>query len=43
MNRALVGADLRALAAAGRKELRTIRRYPTSFIGQVFWPVRYGS
>jgi ABC-2 type transport system permease protein len=39
MNRALVGADLRALAAAGRKELRTIRRYPTSFIGQVFWPV----
>ena len=39
MSTDLFAADLRALAAAGRKELRTIRRYPTSFIGQVFWPV----
>ena len=39
MSTDLFAADVRALAAAGRKELRTIRRYPTSFIGQVFWPV----
>ena len=39
MNRRLVAADLRALRAAGLKELRTIRRYPTSFLGMIFWPV----
>jgi ABC-2 type transport system permease protein len=39
VNTVLFAADLRALGAAGQKELRTIRRYPTSFIGQVFWPV----
>lgn len=32
-------ADLRALAAAGRMSFRQIRRYPTSFIGQIFWPI----
>ena len=32
-------ADLRALAAAGRMSFRQIRRYPTNFIGQIFWPV----
>lgn len=39
MNAGLVAADLRALRAAGLKELRTIRRYPTSFLGMIFWPV----
>ncbi|MDQ2953049.1 MAG: ABC transporter permease [Chloroflexota bacterium] len=32
-------ADLRALAAAGRMSFRQIRRYPTNFIGQIFWPI----
>ena len=32
-------ADLRALGAAGRMSFRTLRRYPTNFIGQIFWPV----
>jgi ABC-2 type transport system permease protein len=31
--------DLRAFLAAGRKELRQQRRYPTLFLGQLFWPV----
>jgi ABC-2 type transport system permease protein len=39
VNAAYVAGDLRALRAAGLKELRTIRRYPTSFIGMIFWPV----
>jgi ABC-2 type transport system permease protein len=39
MNAAYLAGDLRALRAAGRKELRTIRRYPTSFVGMIFWPV----
>ncbi len=39
MNLALVPADLRALAAAGKMSLRTIRRYPANIIGQIFWPV----
>ena len=39
MNVALAAADLRALGAAGRMSFRTIRRYRTSFIGQIFWPV----
>ena len=39
MNLALAAADLRALGAAGRMSFRTVRRYRTSFIGQIFWPV----
>jgi ABC-2 type transport system permease protein len=34
----LVAADLRAFLAAARKELRQQRRYPTLFLGQLFWP-----
>jgi ABC-2 type transport system permease protein len=34
-----LAADLRAFAAAIRKELRTVRRYPTQWMGLVFWPV----
>jgi ABC-2 type transport system permease protein len=36
---ALVAADLRAFVASARAQLRIMRRYPTAFIGQVFWPV----
>jgi ABC-2 type transport system permease protein len=39
MTRALLAADLRALAAAGQMSLRQMRRYPANFIGQIFWPV----
>jgi len=39
MNVALVPADARALAAAGKMSFRTIRRYPVNIIGQIFWPV----
>jgi ABC-2 type transport system permease protein len=35
----LSAADLRAFVASARAQLRIMRRYPTSFIGQVFWPV----
>jgi ABC-2 type transport system permease protein len=35
----LLAADLRAFVAAGLKELRQQRRYPTLFLGQLFWPV----
>jgi ABC-2 type transport system permease protein len=35
----LLAADLRAFFAAARKELRQQRRYPTLFLGQLFWPV----
>lgn len=35
----MLAADLRALAAAVRKELRTARRYPTQWLGLIFWPV----
>jgi ABC-2 type transport system permease protein len=35
----LIAADLRAFVAAVRKELRTVRRYPTQWIGLIFWPV----
>ena len=35
----LVAADLRAFIAAARKELRQQRRYPTLFLGMLFWPV----
>jgi ABC-2 type transport system permease protein len=32
-------ADVRAFVAAARKELRQQRRYPTLFLGLLFWPV----
>ncbi len=32
-------ADLRAFWAAARKEWRLLRRYPTMFLGFLFWPV----
>jgi len=35
----ILAADLRAFAAAVRKELRTARRYPTQWLGLIFWPV----
>jgi ABC-2 type transport system permease protein len=35
----LLAADLRAFLAAARKEVRQQRRYPTLFLGQLFWPV----
>jgi ABC-2 type transport system permease protein len=35
----LLVADLRAFVAAIRKELRTARRYPTQWMGLMFWPV----
>lgn len=35
----LLAADLRAFFAAGLKEIRQQRRYPTLFLGQIFWPV----
>lgn len=34
-----VGGDLRAFAAAGLKEWRILRRYPTLFLGFLFWPI----
>ncbi|HEY6959565.1 MAG TPA: ABC transporter permease [Candidatus Limnocylindria bacterium] len=39
MNEAFTAADLRALVAAGQAQLRTLRRYPAAFLGQIFWPV----
>lgn len=39
MNAALLLADLRALLAAGMKEWRVLRRYPSLFIGFLFWPI----
>ena len=35
----LLAADVRAFGAAARKELRQQRRYPTLFLGLLFWPV----
>jgi ABC-2 type transport system permease protein len=35
----LLAADFRAFLAAARKELRQQRRYPTLFLGLLFWPV----
>ena len=32
-----VAGDLRAFAAAARKELRIIRRYPLNYVGGLFW------
>lgn len=34
-----LAGDLRAFVAAVRKELRTVRRYPTQWMGLIFWPV----
>jgi len=31
--------DLRAFGAAARKEWRLLRRYPTLFLGFLFWPI----
>lgn len=39
MSDAFTAADLRALVAAGQAQLRTLRRYPAAFLGQIFWPV----
>ena len=39
MNVAYLAGDLRALRAAGLMSLRQIRRYPTSLLGTIFWPV----
>jgi len=39
MTEAFTRADLRALTASARASLRVMRRYPTSWIGQIFWPV----
>lgn len=39
MSGSLAAADLRALGASGLAQLRIMRRYPTAWIGQIFWPV----
>ena len=39
MNTSLIGADLHAFVASAQSQLRIMRRYPTAFIGQIFWPV----
>jgi ABC-2 type transport system permease protein len=39
MSGAELMADLRAFAAAGRKEWRLLRRYPSLFLGFLFWPI----
>lgn len=39
MNTARIGADVRAFGAAGRKEWRLLRRYPSMFLGFLFWPI----
>lgn len=39
MSARLIGGDLRAFGAAARKEWRLLRRYPTLFLGFLFWPV----
>jgi len=39
MTDAFTRADLRALIASARASLRVMRRYPTQWIGQIFWPV----
>lgn len=36
---ASLGGDLRAFGAAARKEWRLLRRYPTLFLGFLFWPI----
>jgi len=39
MNTRLLLADGRALLATGMKEWRVLRRYPTMFLGFLFWPI----
>ena len=39
MSVASVAADLRAFGAAALKEWRLLRRYPTLFVGFLFWPI----
>ena len=39
MTRSGILADLRAFGAAGMKEWRLLRRYPTLFVGFLFWPI----
>lgn len=34
-----LAADLRALLAGARKEIRVMRRYPTLFMSILFWPI----
>lgn len=34
-----LAGDLRAFAAAVRRELRAIRRYPMLLVGSIFWPI----
>jgi ABC-2 type transport system permease protein len=37
--RSTLGADVRAFGAAGVKEWRLLRRYPSMFLGFLFWPI----
>jgi ABC-2 type transport system permease protein len=39
MSDSAVRADLRAFGAAGTKEWRLLRRYPSMFLGFLFWPI----
>lgn len=39
MNGTYLAGDLRALRAAGLMSLRQMRRYPTTLMGTIFWPV----
>jgi ABC-2 type transport system permease protein len=35
----VIAADVRAFGAAALKEWRQLRRYPTFFLGGIFWPI----
>jgi ABC-2 type transport system permease protein len=39
MNRTTLAGDLRAFGAAALKEWRLLRRYPSLFVGFLFWPI----
>ncbi|HEY8757640.1 MAG TPA: ABC transporter permease [Candidatus Limnocylindria bacterium] len=39
MNTTYLAGDVRALRAAGLMSLRQMRRYPTTLMGTIFWPV----
>ena len=39
MSRPSLAADVRAFGAAALKEWRLLRRYPTLFVGFLFWPI----
>lgn len=39
MSTATLAADLRAFGAAALKEWRLLRRYPSLFVGFLFWPI----